>query len=186
MSFIIINKKTEDAIRRALLQLQNEVPCDIYEEIERILLNSIAHKRLSIYDINNVFSLLNSSKVLKKEKIFEEHASKRNLQKKQKERNKNKSFDFVLYEHLFIVRILKTYKMKMLCKPMGFQIIKNKGEFFTMANPDACKAFRDRIKSQAKTNNNAPKNVNSNKNTNNAGGHGQKGGNGRTRGGNTR
>ena len=36
MSFIVINKKTEDAIIRALLQLQNEVPRDVYKEIETI------------------------------------------------------------------------------------------------------------------------------------------------------
>lgn len=88
MSFIVINKKSEEAIRRALLQLKNNVPIVLYKEIERILLNSIAHKRLSIYDINNVFSLLNSSNVLKNEKNCEEHLSKRNLQKNKKSETK--------------------------------------------------------------------------------------------------
>ena len=183
MSFIIINKKAEDAIRRALLQLQSEVPWDIYEEIERILLNSIAHKRLSIYDINNVFSLLNCSNVLKNEKNFEEHSSKRNSQKKQKARNKSKSFDFVLYEHLFIVELLNLYKKKMLCKPKGFQILKYKGRLLIMANPNACKNFRDSLK-VTPSKSNAPKNTNANKNS--SGGPGQKGNVGRTKGGNTR
>lgn len=183
MSFIVINKKTEEALKRALLQLKNEVSFGIYKEIERILLNAIRHKRLSIYDVNNVFSLLNSCNELKSRNNVEEHSSKRNSLNKQEQRNKNKSFDFVFYEHLFIVKLLNIYKKRMLCKPKGFQILKYKGRLLIMANPNACKNFRDSLK-VTPSKSNAPKNTNANKNS--SGGPGQKGNVGRTKGGNTR
>ena len=183
MSFIVINKKTEDAIIRALLQLQNEVPRDVYKEIETILLSSIAHKRLSIDDVNNIISLLKITPELKSEHKIEEDTLKRHKRKKRENRNQKKSFNFVFYEHLFIVRLLNIYKKKMLCKPNGFQISNNKGRFSVMANPSACKNFRDSLK-VTPSKSNAPKNTNANKNS--SGGPGQKGNIGRTKGGNTR
>lgn len=183
MSFIFINKKKEEEIRRALLQLKNEVPRDIYKEIERILLTSIMHKRLSINEVNSVLSLLNILPELKSEHKMEEYISKRYMRKKQKNRKIQKSFNFVLYEHLFIVRLLMQYKKMILCKPNGFQILKIKGRFLVMANPNACKNFRDSLK-VTPSKSNAPKNTNANKNS--SGGPGQKGNVGRTKGGNTR
>lgn len=56
-----------------------------------------------------------------------------------------------------------------------------------MANPDACKSFRDSLKvPPSKMNKSTNSNTKSNSNSNSSGGHGQKGGQGRTRGGNTR
>ena len=52
-----------------------------------------------------------------------------------------------------------------------------------MANPNACKNFRDSLK-VTPSKSNAPKNTNANKNS--SGGPGQKGNVGRTKGGNTR
>lgn len=183
MSFIVINKKTEDSIRKALLQLQNEVPRDIYKEIETILLSSIAHKRLSIDEVNNILSLLKIIPELKSKYKIEEDSLKRHKRKKQENRNQKKFFNYVLYEHLFIVSLLNKYKKKMLCKPNGFQILNNKGRFLVMANPNACKNFRDSLK-VTPSKSNAPKNTNANKNS--SGGPGQKGNVGRTKGGNTR
>lgn len=55
-----------------------------------------------------------------------------------------------------------------------------------MANPNACKSFRDSLK-VTPSKSNAPKKTNTNTNKNsNSGGPGQKGNVGRTKGGNTR
>lgn len=183
MNFIVIDKKIEDAIKRALFQLKKEVSLDIYKQIERILLNSISCKRLSIEDVNIVLSLLKNNYIQKNDKDKKEFTLKKYLQKNEEKRKKYKFFDFILYEHLYLVKLLNLYKMKMLCKPKRFQIIKNKGRFLVMANPNACKKFRDSLKVTT-SKNNVPKNTNANKNS--SGGPGQKGNVGRTKGGNTR
>ncbi len=183
MNFIIIDKKTENEIKRALFQIQKEVSFDVYKEIEKVLLNSIYLKKLTVEDVNFVLSLLRSQCKHRDEENEKECISKRQSQTKIEKIKKIKSFGFIFYEHLYLVKLLNLYKLKMLCKPKGFQIIKNKGRFLVMANPNACKNFRDSLK-VTPSKSNAPKNTNANKNS--SGGPGQKGNVGRTKGGNTR
>ena len=182
MNFIVIDKRIENKIKRTLIQLKKEVSFDVYKQIEKVLLNSISLKRLSIEDVNFVLSLLRGHYRCKDEKNVKECAWKRCLQQNKEKRN-NKSFDFIFYEHLYLVKLLNLYKMKILCKSQRFRTIKNKGRFLIMANPNACKNFRDSLK-VTPSKSNAPKNTNSNKNS--SGGPGQKGNVGRTKGGNTR
>lgn len=183
MNFIIIDTRIENAIKRALIQIEKEVSFDVYKEIERVLLNSISFKKLTIEDVNFVLSLLGSQCKHWDEENEKESVSKRQSQTKNEKRKNIKLFDFIFYEHLYLVKILNLYKIKMLCKPKGFQTIKNKGRFLVMANPNACKNFRDSLK-VTPSKSNAPKNTNANKNS--SGGPGQKGNIGRTKGGNTR
>lgn len=183
MNFIIIDKRIENAIKRALVQIEKEVSFDVYKEIERVLLDSIFFKKLTIEDVNFVLSLLRSQCKHRDEENEKESASKRQSQTKKEKRKNIESFDFIFYEHLYLVKLLNFYKMKMLCKPKGFQILKNKGRLLIMSNPNACKNFRDSLK-VTPSKSNAPKNTNANKNS--SGGPGQKGNVGRTKGGNTR
>ena len=182
MNYIVINKKIEDAIRCALIQLKKEVAVEVYKEIEKVLLDCIMRKKLSLKDVDVILSLLKGHTKPQNEKI-EEHISKKLLVKSEEKRNDNKSFNFIFYEHLKLVKLLNHYKKKMLCKPKGFQILKYKGRLLIMANPNACKNFRDSLK-VTPSKSNAPKNTNANKNS--SGGPGQKGNVGRTKGGNTR
>ena len=95
MNFIIIDKRIENAIKRALVQIEKEVSFDVYKEIERVLLDSIFFKKLTIEDVNFVLSLLRSQCKYRDEENEKECASKRQSQTKKEKRKNSANYPFL-------------------------------------------------------------------------------------------
>lgn len=113
MNFIVVDKKIEDALLLALSQIQKEIPFGIYKEIEKILLKSIENKQLSVIDINIILSMIDDSFISKKIDA-EEDNNKPQSSKKHEIKKCKKLFDYNLYKHLYLVRLLNLYKVRTL------------------------------------------------------------------------
>lgn len=182
MKCLFIDSRTKHLLLVALSQIKRELSAETYARIESIILSAILNKQLIIYDINLLLNLISydlqpGKKYSKKTSNMEDSIIDITAKSNVKYNND------LIFDHLLMLRLLRLYRMKILYKYSEFKKYTVKG-CFIMSNPDACKAFRDRIKATP-SKSNVSKNTNTNKNTN-SGGHGEKGNHGRTPGGHTR